>query len=172
MSKQTKKTDPLKGDRGFNPRQHQNSWQTAWENLKKAAGLQGFRFHDLRHTHITHTIEAGVPIEVVMAQVGHLSAEMTRYYTHLNRRETGCCEGGSRERLGGHGSLRIASRVMSRRIAAPRSLPRGLFLAACSKSHGTKSAYRARVWEHRRARKEAVREGLVDQEKADSSRVS
>jgi integrase len=41
------------------------------------------RFHDLRHTHITHAIESGVPIEVVMAQVGHVSAEMTRYYTHL-----------------------------------------------------------------------------------------
>ena len=25
----------------------------------------------------------GVPIEVMMAQVGHVSAEMTRYYTHL-----------------------------------------------------------------------------------------
>jgi len=37
----------------------------------------------LRARHITHAIESGVPIEVVMAQVGHLSAEMTRYYTHL-----------------------------------------------------------------------------------------
>jgi hypothetical protein len=27
-----------------------------------------------------------VPIEVVMAQVGHISAEMTRYYTHLGTR--------------------------------------------------------------------------------------
>ena len=51
--------------------------------MKKAAGLAGLRFHDLRHTHITHAIEEGVPIEVVMAQVGHISPEMTRYYTHL-----------------------------------------------------------------------------------------
>ena len=51
--------------------------------MKKAAGLVGFRFHDLRHTHITHAVEAGVPIEVIMAQVGHVSADMTRYYTHL-----------------------------------------------------------------------------------------
>ncbi len=27
-----------------------------------------------------------MPIEVVMAQVGHVSAEMTRYYTHLSSR--------------------------------------------------------------------------------------
>jgi hypothetical protein len=42
----------------------------------------------LRHTHITHAIEEGVPIEVVMAQVGHLSPEMTRYYTHLGSHAT------------------------------------------------------------------------------------
>ena len=51
--------------------------------LEESAGLAGLRFHDLRHTHITHAIEEGVPIEVVMAQVGHISPEMTRYYTHL-----------------------------------------------------------------------------------------
>ena len=73
----------MQGARGFDPTHHQESWSSAWESLKKAAGMPGFRFHDLRHTHITHAIESGVPIEVVMAQVGHLSAEMTRYYTHL-----------------------------------------------------------------------------------------
>jgi integrase len=45
--------------------------------------MPGLRYHDLRHTHITHAVEAGVPIEVIMAQVGHVSSEMTRYYTHL-----------------------------------------------------------------------------------------
>ncbi len=83
LSKHTKKTDPLKGKTGFDPTRHQCSWTSAWESLKKAAGLPGLRFHDLRHTHITHAVEKGVPVEVVMAQVGHLSAEMTRYYTHL-----------------------------------------------------------------------------------------
>jgi len=83
LSKHTKKTDPLRGGRGFDPARHQTSWNSAWEKLKKAAGLESFRFHDLRHTHITRVIEAGVPIEVVMAQVGHISPEMTRYYTHI-----------------------------------------------------------------------------------------
>jgi integrase len=83
LSKHTKNTDPLKGGKGFDPTRHQASWDSAWENLKKAAGLPDLRFHDLRHTHISHAIESGVPIEVVMAQVGHMSADMTRYYTHL-----------------------------------------------------------------------------------------
>lgn len=83
LSKHTKKSDPLYGGIGFDPTRHQTSWNSAWETLKKEAGLPGFRFHDLRHTHITHAIEEGVPIEVVMAQVGHVSPEMTRHYTHL-----------------------------------------------------------------------------------------
>jgi integrase len=83
LSKHTKKSDPLHGGIGFDPTRHQTSWDSAWEALKQAAGLSGFRFHDLRHTHITHAIEEGVPIEIVMAQVGHVSPEMTRYYTHL-----------------------------------------------------------------------------------------
>jgi integrase len=84
LSKHTKKADPLCGRSGFDPSHHQTTWNSAWENLKKAAGLAGLRFHDLRHTHITHAVESGVPIEVVMAQVGHVTAEMTRYYTHLS----------------------------------------------------------------------------------------
>jgi integrase len=83
LSKHTKKSDPLHGGVGFDPTRHQTSWDSAWEALKQAAGLSGFRFYDLRHTHITHAIEEGVPIEIVMAQVGHVSPEMTRYYTHL-----------------------------------------------------------------------------------------
>ena len=83
LSKHTKKTDPLHGGKGFDPVRHQTSWDSGWKSLKKAAGLKHFRFHDLRHSHITRAIEAGVPIEVVMAQVGHISPEMTRYYTHL-----------------------------------------------------------------------------------------
>ncbi|HXB69548.1 MAG TPA: site-specific integrase [Candidatus Acidoferrales bacterium] len=83
LSKHTKKSDPLHGGIGFDPTRHQTSWDSAWEALKLAAGFPGFRFHDLRHTHITHAIEEGVPIEVVMAQVGHVTPEMTRYYTHL-----------------------------------------------------------------------------------------
>jgi integrase len=83
LSKHTKKSDPLRGGTGFDPTRHQTSWDSAWEKLKQAAGLSSLRFHDLRHTHITHAVEEGIPIEIVMAQVGHVSADMTRYYTHL-----------------------------------------------------------------------------------------
>jgi integrase len=84
LSKHTHKEDPLHDRRGYDPSRHQTSWSTAWENLKAAAGMKNFRFHDLRHTFITQGIEDNVPVEVMMAQVGHVSAEMTRYYTHLS----------------------------------------------------------------------------------------
>jgi integrase len=84
LSKHTHEKDPLHDRRGYDPSRHQTSWSTAWENLKAAAGMKNFRFHDLRHTFITQGIEDNVPVEVMMAQVGHVSAEMTRYYTHLS----------------------------------------------------------------------------------------
>lgn len=83
LSKHTKKTDPLRSQTGYDPTRHQTSWSSAWERLRKAAGLPNFRFHDLRHTCITQGALAGVPVEVMSAQVGHMSTEMTRYYTHI-----------------------------------------------------------------------------------------
>jgi integrase len=84
MSRHTKIHDPLRGKSGYDPSRHQKSWDKAWRSLRKTAGFPGLRFHDLRHTFITHMAEAGVPIQVVEAMVGHMSAEMLRYYTHIS----------------------------------------------------------------------------------------
>jgi site-specific recombinase XerD len=48
--------------------------------------LQTLRFHDLRHSFITLMGEQGVPLQVVQAMVGHMSAHMVRYYTHISNR--------------------------------------------------------------------------------------
>lgn len=110
LSRHTKKTDPLKGRRGFDATRHQVSWDTAWRSLRKAAGsaiqdtaskenrelsteereaiaaFQGLRFHDLRHTFISLMGERGVPLQIVQAMVGHMSSAMVRYYTHISNR--------------------------------------------------------------------------------------
>jgi integrase len=52
--------------------------------LRKAAGLDTLRFHDLRHTFITMMGERGVPLAVLENMVGHLSAKMVRHYTHVS----------------------------------------------------------------------------------------
>jgi integrase len=73
-----------KGERGYDPNQHQEYWDSAWTSLTDDAGLTGFRFHDLRHTFITQMVERGVPIGLIQAMVGHLSARMLRHYTHVS----------------------------------------------------------------------------------------
>jgi integrase len=71
---------------GYDPSRPMRSWRTAWRKLTKAAGLPGFRFHDLRHTFITNHAEIGTPIQVLMASAGHLSQKMTELYTHISQR--------------------------------------------------------------------------------------
>jgi len=84
LSRHTKKTDPLKGGRGFDPTRHQQSWNTAWRKLRKAAGLDGLRFHSLRHTFISMMAENGTPLAVTQAMVGHMGDVITRRYTHIS----------------------------------------------------------------------------------------
>ena len=76
--------DPLRGGRGYDVSQHQRSWDTAWKNLRKAAGLSKIRFHDMRHTFISMMAERGVPLQVVQAMVGHMSPGMVKHYTHIS----------------------------------------------------------------------------------------
>ena len=73
-----------KGERGYDPNQHQQYWDTAWHSLTKRAGLPNLRFHDLRHTFVTHMVELGVPVGVIQTFVGHMSARMVRHYTHVS----------------------------------------------------------------------------------------
>jgi integrase len=46
-------------------------------------GLAGLRFHDLRHTHATLLLQAGVPVAAVSARLGHANAAVTLgIYSH------------------------------------------------------------------------------------------
>jgi integrase len=84
LSRHTKRTDPLNGGRGFDVTQHQQSWRSAWRRLRTAAGFNGLRFHDLRHSFISLMAERGAPLPVVQSMVGHMSAKVTRHYTHIS----------------------------------------------------------------------------------------
>lgn len=48
--------------------------------------MKGFRFHDLRHTFRTQGAEAGVPLEVMMAQLGHMDRQTSLDYVHIQQR--------------------------------------------------------------------------------------
>ncbi|MDE0174329.1 MAG: site-specific integrase [Defluviicoccus sp.] len=58
-----------------------------WFRIRKEAGIEDVRLHDLRHTHASHAAMSGVPIPVVSRLLGHSSVRMTLRYAHLGDRE-------------------------------------------------------------------------------------
>ncbi len=57
--------------------------RTSFENACRRAGIEGFRFHDLRHTAASHMAMAGVPLRTIGEVLGHRTAAMTERYAHL-----------------------------------------------------------------------------------------
>lgn len=66
--------------------QPMTTWVKSWRKLMEKCKMRGFRFHDLRHTFRTQGAEAGVPLEVMMAQLGHMDREMSLEYVHIQQR--------------------------------------------------------------------------------------
>ncbi len=49
----------------------------AFRKLAIEAGMEGLRFHDLRHTHASLLVAAGVHLKVVSERLGHSSVAIT-----------------------------------------------------------------------------------------------
>jgi integrase len=58
-------------------------FRPAWHRILKETGIQGFRFHDLRHEAVSRLVEAGLGDQEVSAISGHKSMQMLKRYTHL-----------------------------------------------------------------------------------------
>ncbi len=59
--------------------------KSAWTSTRKAAGLEEFHFHDLRHTFCSSIIMAGGDIKTACDMIGHSDIKMTNRYTHLTQ---------------------------------------------------------------------------------------
>jgi integrase len=56
----------------------------AWRAFLKATDLPRVRFHDLRHSHASQLLAAGVNIKIVVERRGHTDPAVTlRVYSHL-----------------------------------------------------------------------------------------
>ena len=69
--------------RGTDPTRPMKSWRSAWRSLRSAAGLEGLRMHDGRHSAVTTMAEKGIPDRVIEAQVGH--SKLLKDYLHIRR---------------------------------------------------------------------------------------
>ena len=59
-----------------------------WRKVRRAAGIDDVRLHDLRHTFASHAVLAGVPLPVVSRLLGHAQMRMTLRYAHVSDQET------------------------------------------------------------------------------------
>jgi integrase len=60
-----------------------NAFRLAWERVKRRAGIEDLRFHDLRHEAISRFFEIGLSVPEVALISGHKDARMLFRYTHL-----------------------------------------------------------------------------------------
>ncbi len=58
-----------------------------WYRVRREAGIEDCRLHDLRHTLASQAVMNGVPVPVVSRLLGHSKMSMTLRYAHLGDRE-------------------------------------------------------------------------------------
>ena len=70
-----------------NPAEPRSGHLGLWYRIRREAGIEDVRLHDLRHTLASQAVMNGVPVPVVARLLGHSRVSMTLRYAHLRDRE-------------------------------------------------------------------------------------
>ena len=62
--------------------------QKSWEAARAEAGLEDFRFHDLRHSAASYLAMSGASLMDIAAILGHKTLAMVKRYSHLSEQHT------------------------------------------------------------------------------------
>ena len=71
----------------------------AWETCRKRAGLDDFRFHDLRHTAGSLLAMSGASTREIAEVLGHKTMAMAKRYSHLTQKHLGSVVAAMNQRL-------------------------------------------------------------------------
>jgi integrase len=91
-TRRASKVTPLRDDGYVFPSRVTNSkpvtLRRPWETALHRAGIEGFRWHDLRHSAASFLAKGGASLLEIGAVLGHKSANTTRRYAHLTEQHT------------------------------------------------------------------------------------
>lgn len=68
---------------GRHDRGHIVNLKDPWQRILAAAGLSGWRIHDLRHAFASYAVNSGQTLPVIGKMLGHTQAATTARYAHL-----------------------------------------------------------------------------------------
>lgn len=68
---------------GRKPGQYLTDFQKPWRRIRKAAGIENVRIHDLRHTFAAKAASSDLSLLMIRKLLGHTQAQTTARYAHL-----------------------------------------------------------------------------------------
>ena len=101
---------------------HLVNLEKPWRRVRKAAGLDDVRLHDLRHSFASMGAAGGMSLPLIGKLLGHSQAQTTHRYAHL-----------------ADDPVRQASEAVAARIAAAMAKPKGKARGNVVKLHATRT---------------------------------
>ncbi len=87
LARQPRTRSPYVFPAGADAPQARSSELSLWNKVRRQAGIEDVRLHDLRHTFASHAVMGGAPLPVVSRLLGHAHERMTLRYAHVGDRE-------------------------------------------------------------------------------------